>query len=66
MFEVITINANCVCYLTHKTAEKVRAEQREDEERMRLFKALDRAAANEDWDFYSDLYKDLYGVRPRW
>ena len=25
-----------------------------------------RAAANEDWDFYSDLYKDLYGVRPRW
>lgn len=66
MFEVITINPNCVCYLTPKTAEKIRAEQREDEERMQLFEALQRAAANEDWDFYSDLYKDLYGVRPRW
>jgi hypothetical protein len=29
-------------------------------------KALERALANEDWDLYSDLYKDLYGVRPRW
>ena len=66
MYEVITINANCVFYLTPETAEKVRAKWREDEERMRLFEALERAAANEDWDFYSDLYKDLYGVRPRW
>jgi hypothetical protein len=29
-------------------------------------KALERALANEDWDLYSDLYKDLYGIRPRW
>ena len=28
--------------------------------------ALDRALAEEDWDLYSDLFKDLYGIRPRW
>jgi hypothetical protein len=29
-------------------------------------KALERALADEDWDLYSDLFKDLHGVRPRW
>lgn len=29
-------------------------------------KWLQEAAAAGDWSFYSDLYKDLYGVRPRW
>ena len=27
---------------------------------------LEYAANIGDWDLYSDLYKDLYGVRPRW
>ena len=27
---------------------------------------LEYAADIGDWDLYSDLYKDLYGVRPRW
>ena len=30
------------------------------------YRLLEEAYNNEDWDFYSDLYKDLYGVRPRW
>ena len=27
---------------------------------------LREAAARGDWGLYSDLHKDLYGVRPRW
>ena len=69
-YTTLKINENITCYLTPATANKIKAEieaeRREAEERMQLFKALERAAANEDWDFYSDLYKDLYGVRPRW
>jgi hypothetical protein len=30
------------------------------------YKAIQRAYEEEDWDLYSDLYKDLYGIRPRW
>lgn len=29
-------------------------------------KAIDRAFEEGDWDLYSDLYKDLHGIRPRW
>lgn len=28
------------------------------------YAALQRARDSKDWDFYSDLYKDMYGVRP--
>lgn len=38
------------------------SEALEDELRASLEYAADRG----DWDLYSDLYKDLYGVRPRW
>ena len=27
---------------------------------------LEYAADVGNWDLYSDLYKDLYGMRPRW
>lgn len=37
-------------------------EERRWERQMR--KAIEEAYENEMWDFYSDLYKDVYGVRP--
>ena len=37
-------------------------EKRRWERQMR--KAIEEAYENEMWDFYSDLYKDVYGVRP--
>ena len=39
--------------------------QREEWERS-TWEAIQRASAEGDWDLYSDLYKDLYGIRPRW
>lgn len=27
---------------------------------------LEAARNSGDWDYYSDVYKDIYGVRPRW
>ena len=32
--------------------------------RKELFKALCDAEESGDWDFYSDLHKEFYGVRP--
>lgn len=44
-------------------------EAEEDEEALEaaLLEGLESARRNNDWDLYSDLYKDLYGCRPaRW
>ena len=41
---------------------QVMLEERRWERQMR--KAIEEAYENEMWDFYSDLYKDVYGVRP--
>lgn len=44
------------------SAEATEEERLESE----LFEALRYAEEVGDWDLYSDIYKDLYGVRPRW
>lgn len=49
-----------------KTVALLREEIAREEWEIATRKALDRALAEEDWDLYSDLYKDLHGIRPRW
>lgn len=62
------------CYLTEKTAlevlyphkpwcKTVAQAQAEEEADRRMEKAL---WSIEDYDVFSDVYKDIYGVRPRW
>lgn len=57
-----------VTFILYKpqTVALLREEIEREEWESSTRKALERALANEDWDLYSDLYKDLYGVRPRW
>lgn len=63
------------CYLSMRTINKMKADARREQEQaerkareyaefMRQMEMLDRARET-DWDFYSDLYKDIYGIRPR-
>jgi hypothetical protein len=49
-----------------QTVALLREEIEREEWEISARKALERALADEDWDLYSDLYKDLHGVRPRW
>ena len=49
-----------------QTIALIREEIEREEWEIAARKALERALADEDWDLYSDLYKDLHGVRPRW
>lgn len=49
-----------------QTVALLREEIAREEWEISARKALERALADEDWDLYSDLYKDLHGVRPRW
>lgn len=41
------------------------AQKAEREWRRKAFAWLQEANESGDWDLYSDLYKDLFGVRPR-
>jgi uncharacterized small protein (DUF1192 family) len=49
-----------------QTVALLREEIEREEWEIATRKALERALADEDWDLYSDLFKDLHGVRPRW
>lgn len=49
-----------------QTVALLREEIEREEWEISTRKALARALADEDWDLYSDLFKDLHGVRPRW
>lgn len=49
-----------------RTVALLREEIEREEWEIATRKALERALADEDWDLYSDLFKDLHGVRPRW
>lgn len=58
---------------TEKTIREYEAELAEAQELLaemdwerQARKALHEAYKNGDWGLYSDLHKDLYGVRPRW
>ena len=63
----------CVCYLSEETIEAFEEEQRAIEDERRAWEDMRdaRRRAEEtndpiDWSVYSDLYKDCYGVRPRY
>ena len=62
----------CVCYLSEETIEVLEEERRAIEDERRAWEDMQRAyeiacKSNDpmDWDIYSDLFKDCYGVRPR-
>ena len=48
------------------TIALIKEELQRDEWERSAWEAIQRAYAEGDWDLYSDLYKDLYGIRPRW
>lgn len=61
----------CVCWLSEETIKAFEEEQRaiEDERTAweEMHKAYNRWCKSGDpmdWDIYSDLHKDCYGVRP--
>ncbi len=49
-----------------ETIALIKEELQRDEWERSAWEAIQRAADEGDWDLYSDLYKDLYGIRPRW
>ena len=58
------------CFLSDETAAEIKAEldaiERFDFYERQLMEEEAVARATGDWSVYSDLYKDLYGIRPRW
>lgn len=63
------IIGGCECILTKRTADRYREEVREMEvkrkEREELERIREDAIRTGDWSFYSDVFKDIYGFRPR-
>lgn len=49
-----------------QTAALLREEIEREEWEKATRKAIQTARENGDWDLYSDLFKDLHGIRPRW
>jgi len=59
------IIGGCECWLTKKTYEEVTRLSPEDEVWLARQRWL-RTRNIEDLEFYSDIHKDVYGIRPRW
>lgn len=68
MSEVLTDEALEAEFLREREAEARWDAEAAENERLEagLREALAYAEEVGDWDMYSDVYKDLYGVRPRW
>lgn len=49
-----------------KTVALLREEMEREAWETATRKAIDKAFEEGDWNLYSDLYKDLHGIRPRW
>ena len=49
-----------------QTVALIREEIDREEWERATRKAIQTARDNGDWDLYSDLFKDLHGIRPRW
>lgn len=63
----------CVCHLSAETIEVLEEARKAIEDERTAWENLDRAYHRacesndpEDWGIYSDIYKDCYGVRPRY
>ena len=61
----------CECWLTRETGDAIMERLEEQEYKRKMHDALERAyataKATDDpmaWSFYSDLFKDCFGVRP--
>lgn len=65
------IIAGCECYLTERTGKEILARLAAEEAEAHLWEAVrdarhtwEKTGDPADWDYYSDLYKDLNGFRP--
>jgi len=61
----------CECWLSEETIEALEEERKAIEDERKAWEAMRdayrRACESDDpmdWDIYSDLHKDCYGVRP--
>jgi len=61
----ITIIEGVTLTATEDTIRTYEAEKAERQWRRDALRWLNEAAEAGDWSFYSDLHKDLFGVRPR-
>lgn len=70
------IIAGCECWLTERTGKaivaKMEAERKAERDEREAWETVKRARETaertnhpDDWSFYSDVYKDYFGVRPR-
>lgn len=62
--KTITIIAGVTATLTDRAARAYERELREEQAHRELLQWL--AAHDKSDELYSDIYKDVYGVRPRW
>lgn len=60
----ITLTATDATIATYEAERKAIEDEMFFERQLREEEAVARATG--DWSVYSDLYKDMYGVRPRW
>ena len=60
----ITISEGITLTASEEVIRQYEGEVAERQWKARAFDLLIEAAAAGDWDFYSDLHKDLFGVRP--
>ena len=63
--QTITIIEGVTLTASEEVIRQYNAEVADREWRKDALRWLREAAEMGDWDFYSDLHKDLYGVRPR-
>ena len=63
----------CVCWLSQETIKSLEDERKALEDERKAFEEVCTARKQAeqtndpmDWSIYSDLYKDYYGVRPRY
>ncbi len=72
--KTVQISEGITLTATNKTANKISTQLSEERQRIhdeqffynQLKDAERTAEETGDWSVYSDLYKDFYGVRPRW
>lgn len=62
----IHLSEGCTLTCSARFARRLREEIAEDRAEKALRNALEEAFRAQDWALYSDLHKEVYGVRPKW